>query len=240
MAGGDRDHGGWEGVETYEVLEDHDVDDDPPPLRPIGPGDVFAAIEIGHLAEPFTGHVMVVGHPCSLRRGLVLQPDVPVAPVTPPGIPTSQHGLAERVLPVRKLLPPGTGENHVVQLTRTTTIAGSRLHVADRVAALTPTGIVALQQRVVGNQTRVKVPPRIIAAHIRGPLTELELLTDWREEVELSGLGPDALDAEFDAFMSSTSGFDELTWRVALGEHEHARARAVAAMSAELQARLDP
>ena len=225
----------WQEAEDYEVLEAHDIDDDPTQLRPIGPGDVFAGIELAHLAEPFRGHVMVVGHPCSLRRGTALQPDVPVAPVAPPGIPTRQHRLAERLLPVGKLIPPGADEHHVVHLTRTTTVPSDRLHIKARVATLSGTGIVALQQRVVGNQSRVKIPPGVIAAHIRGQLAELELWTDWREDLAEAGREVDDYDKAFDAFMSSTSSFDELSWRDALGEHEHARARAVAAMQGELE-----
>ena len=235
MTGEEDDQPSWLEADAYEVLEDHDVDEDPTPLRPIGPGDVFADIELAHLAEPFTGHVMVVGHPCSLRRGIVLQSDIAVAPISPPGIPSSQHGVAERVLPVRKLLPPGTTVNHVVQLTRTTTVPAMRLGSSSRVAALSAAGIVALQQRVVGNQTRVKMPPGLIAAHIRGPLAELELWTDWREGLEERRCAPDAHDDDFDAFMASPSGFGDRSWRVALGEFEHARARAVPAMEAELE-----
>ena len=40
------DEEGWREAVDYEVLEPRDVDDDPAPLRPIGPGDVFADIEL--------------------------------------------------------------------------------------------------------------------------------------------------------------------------------------------------
>jgi hypothetical protein len=99
-------------------------------------------------------------------------------------------------------------------------------------------GVVALQQRVVGNQTRVRVPPGVIGLHCRGPLTELELWTDWREacvEAGLEGFGE--CDASFDAFMSAASGFGGLSWREALGEHEHARSRAAIAMAKAIATR---
>jgi hypothetical protein len=135
-------------------------------------------------------------------------------------------------MPVRKLVPPGSDINRVVHLTRTTTLPARDLPLGKRCAGLTNAGIVALQQRVVGNQTRVRIPPKIIAAHCRGPITELELWTDWRERwLERSG-DFDGCDERFDAFMKSPSGFDDLSWRDALGEHEHARARAVSAMEA--------
>ena len=226
-------------AEAYELLDDLDVDDDPPQHRPLGPGDVFLEVSLAHLATPFVGPVMVVGHPCSLRRGLELQADVPVAPILEPGIPSKEHPHAERVLPVRKLLPPGSSANRVVQLTQTTTIPAHRLDVGSRCASLSTTGIVALQQRVVGNQTRVKVPPGLIRKHCRGPLTEVELWTDWREGCIENGLSAyESLDDKFDAFMRTDSGFDHLTWREALGTHEHARARAVAAMELALEAAL--
>jgi len=220
--------------EIYEVLKPYDVNNEPSIARPIGPGDVFADVELAHLAEPFRGYVMVVGHPCSLRRGLSLQDDIPVAPLQEPGIPTAQHPHADRVLPVGKLTPPGAERNQVVQLTRTTTMASERLDVAARCTTLSTAGVVALQQRVVGNQTRVKVPAPVITAHCRGPLTELELWTDWRERASEVCGDVSSWDGDFDAFMQSASGFDDLSWRDALGVHEHARGRAVAAMEAAL------
>ena len=227
-------------ADQYEVLGAHDVDLEPPDYRPVAPGDVFDGIELAHLADPFTGLVMVVGHPCSLRRGLKLQADIPVAPVAAPAIPTAQHPHADRVLPVGKLIPAGSTANRVVHLTRMTTVPAQSLLIANRCARLSDAGIVALQQRVVGNQIRVKVPPKIIAAHCRGPLTELELWTDWRERWLDSGRELAESDEAFDAFMREPSGFEALSWRDALGEHEHARSRALGAMRAALTAALGP
>lgn len=221
-------------ADEYEVLAEHDVDDEPPEYRPLGPGDVFDDIELAHLATPYRGPIIVVGHPCSLRRGLSLQDDIPVAPVAEPAIPTAQHPHADRVMPVRKLIPPGSNVNRVVHLPRTTTLPARALPLDKRCGALTNAGVVALQQRVVGNQTRVKIPPKIIAVHCRGPLTELELWTDWRERWLDRADDLDGCDERFDAFMGSPSGFDDLSWREALGEHEQARARAIAAMEAAL------
>jgi hypothetical protein len=220
-------------ADEYEVLAEHDVDDAPPPYRPLGPGDVFDDVELSHLATPYRGPVIVVGHPCSLRRGLALQDDIPVAPIAEPAIPTAQHPHADRVMPVRKLLPPGSDVNRVIQLTRTTTVPAAALPLDNRSASLTSAGVVALQQRVVGNQVRVKVPPKVIAEHCRGPLAELELWTDWRERCSEGPEESNDCDARFDVFMRSSSGFGELSWREALAAHEHGRARAVAAMEAE-------
>jgi hypothetical protein len=217
-------------AETYEVLKDEDVNSDPPMVRPIGPGDVFCDVPLDHLATPMRGHVIVVGHPCSLRRGLRLQEDIPVAPIAEPGIPSDQHPIAERVLPVKKLLPPGSDKNRVIQLTLATTVPSASLEVCRRCASLNRAGIVALQQRLIGNQSRVKVPAGIIAKHCRGPLTEIELWTDWREACVDAGVEATSMDNEFDEFMTSDSGFGSLSWRDALGEHEHAQARVASAM----------
>ncbi len=166
---------------------------------------------------------MVVGHPCSLRRGLVLQADVPVAPLVEQGVPTRRHASTDRLLPVRKLLPPGSETHHVVDLTLATTIPADRLDMTQRCACLSNAGIVALQQRLVGNLVRVKVPPGVITKHCRGPLTELELWTDWRAEIVDAGLDAEARDEEFDEFMRQRSGFGTLSWREAI-----ARTRACA------------
>ena len=181
---------------------------------------------------------MVVGHPCSLRRGIALQPDIPVAPIAPPGIPTRQHHLAERLLPVREASPAGNRAEPRGPPNADNDCSSSRLGIESRVATLSAAGIVALQQRVVGNQSRVKIPPGVISAHVRGPLTELELWTDWREQLSDAGHEADDYDAAFDAFMTSASTFGELDWRSALGEREHARARAVPAMEEELARQL--
>jgi hypothetical protein len=229
----------WNEADAYEVLRDHDVDPDPPDYRPVGPGDVFGDVDLAHLTIPFTGPVVVVGHPCSLRRGIDLVPDVPVAPISEPGIPSGQHPFADKVLPVKKLLPPGSSVNMVVQLVRTTTISAASLTADQRSASLNRAGVIALQQRVVGNQIRARVPPGVIAAHCRGPLAELELWTDWRESCVVREREPDSFDVEFDSFMSSESGFEGLSWRVALAKYEHAAARAVPAMTAAVAQVLD-
>jgi hypothetical protein len=224
-----------EEAEAYELLKAEDIDGDPPPFRPIGPGDVFCDVPLEHLATPFRGPVIVVGHPCSIRRGLEIQDDLPVAPLVEPGIPSIQHSLAERVLPVKKLLPPGSDKNRVIQLTLATTIPSAALDPAVRCASLNRAGVVALQQRLVGNQTRIKVPAGVIAAHCRGPLAELELWTDWREACVDAGEDAESKDTAFNEFMEAESGFEALSWREALGVHEHAQARATAAMEALLQ-----
>ena len=107
-------------ADAYELLQQDDVDDDPPPYRPLGPGDVFGAIEFGHLASPITAPAILVGHPCSLRRGLALHDDIPVAPIISRGIPSEQRRLSERYFPVAKLLPPGRDDQGAVDLIRTT------------------------------------------------------------------------------------------------------------------------
>jgi hypothetical protein len=216
-------------AERYEILRAEDVDTEPPAFRPLGPGDVFLDIGLGHLAEPISGPVMVVGHPCSLRRGLTLKPDIPVAPIIELGIPTNQLPYSDRCLPVRKMLPPGSSTNRVVDLTLATTTRVAELTIAKRCASLSNAGIVALQQRLVGNAVRVKVPPGIITKHCRGPLTELELWTDWREAVVEAGYGPELFDVEFDELMKESSGFGGLSWRDAIAEHEHSRGSAATA-----------
>jgi hypothetical protein len=230
MASVDDDAADIREAETYELLKAEDVNSDPPIVRPVGPGDVFCDVPLDHLATPVCGPVIVVGHPCSLRRGLQLQEDVPVAPITEPGIPSDRHHIAERVLPVKKLLPPGSDKNRVIQLTLVTTVPSRDLEGCRRCASLNRAGIVALQQRLIGNQSRVKVPAGVIAKHCRGPLTELELWTDWREACVEDGEDATSMDHEFDEFMTSDSGFGSLSWRDALGEHEHAQARVTAAM----------
>lgn len=220
-------------VATYQLLQPEDVDAEPPPYRPLGPGDVFDDIELGHLATPITATVIVVGHPCSLRRGLNLLPDIPVAPIVPRGIPTDQRMLSDRWLPVDRLLPPGSSTDHAVDLSRTTTVAATRLDVAHRCATLGNDGIIALQQRVVGNAVRVRVPPGTLNDHSRGPLVEIELWTNWREACIDHDVSANAHDGEFDRFMQADSG-DGTDWRTTIGARESAKSRAVVAMDAAL------
>lgn len=223
-------------ADVYELLSEADVDDDPPPYRPLGPGDVFDPVALEHLATPVTGPVIVVGHPCSLRRGLTLQDDIPVAPIVTPGIKTDQQMLAERLFPVGTLLPPGATARGSVKLVSTTTVPAANLNIERRCARLGDLGVVALQQRVIGNQGRVKVPPSVLSRHMRGPLTELELWTDWRECCVEAGLAADALDEEFDALMNEPAGEkDGLSWRRALAEQEFARARVVPVMTSRVK-----
>ncbi len=221
----------------YSVLQPYDVDPEPPLYWPLGPGDVFDGIELGHLAEPFTGLVMVVGHPCSIRAGMKLQNDIPVAPIEKRGLPTDKHPLPDRLFPLGKLVPPGATSQHMVNLSRTTTVPAADLVLSKRVATLSNAGIVALQQRVVSNAIRAKIPTGVIASHCRGPFIEVELWRDWREAFHNANADPDVHNDEFDQFMDSPSGFksddtgEDLSWRSALAEHETARGGADRALS---------
>jgi hypothetical protein len=219
-------------IDDYELLSELAVSIDPPETRPIGPGDVFRDIEVAHLSVPFTGHVIVVGHPCSLRKGTELLPDVPVAPLVAKGLRTADKSRSDRLFPVGRLLPPNATDEHVAELVRTTTIAADLLPVDKRCAAMAATGVVALQQRVIGNQTRVKVPHGVISAHCRGPpVTELEVWTDWRDDVGEAGHPIAFQDEEFDKFMESASEFPGLTWREALAAREDAKGVIAIAMT---------
>jgi hypothetical protein len=183
------------------------------PYRPVLQGDVFGSIGIPGVETPH-GHVMIVGHPCSLRAGPVLKPRLQMIPVVPhDGLPFERWADGHYgVFPLPNL--ELDGRHYAASFEETGMVSRDELTVGRRVACLTEPGILWFQQRYVHYLTRVAVQP-IQLGEVSAPvLVEAELLEEWNCEfvkgrTEAGEDLDDALREEaaaFDEFIRSSAG----------------------------------
>lgn len=151
------------------------------PWRPIMTGDVFAGPQVPGCAEHEL--VMVLAHPCSLRQGVTLVERVQSLPVVPhQAIPLEAWKGHYRVMPLPELRGEGSGP-YAARLMEFGMVARDDLDLDRRLCCLTELGVVLLQQRFFHNQSRVKVGRDRLFEASAPVFTEVELWTQWNEQL---------------------------------------------------------
>lgn len=117
--------------------------------RPTFTGDIYR-IGSGHL-------VMVLQHPCALRRGVDLHPRVLVATVTPAtnGRPPSKWTGSYKIMPLPKLTE---NTDHSASFVDLELLESATIPDIERVAVLSQVGVNLLMQRWTFHNTRLEVP----------------------------------------------------------------------------------
>lgn len=150
--------------------------DSVPLSRPLCQGDVLADVEV----PPFDSspYVVVMTHPCTMRRGEQLRPYLLVAAVRLTGEAVDTlYRQNKRVMPLAGL-PAGACVAKFDEMASVTTHDLWRKH---RVACLDDYGIAVLQQRQIHYMTRYTVEVEKLHEVNAPVLMELELLEEWRE-----------------------------------------------------------
>jgi hypothetical protein len=183
------------------------------PWRPVMQGDVFRGALVAGLPDDYE-FTMITTHPCSMRAGPALKSRLQGVPVRRRSSPVALDQWISgfiRILPLPKL---DTSERfHAAQLDEAGIIARDQLRLDRRVATLSDTGILLLQQRVVVNLTRVVLKLATLDDQCRHVLEEAELLEQWNETraaplVQGGAQLQTVLDSaarDFDAVLSSPS-----------------------------------
>ena len=190
--------------------------------RPLGTGDIFVENSEEATGGSPQGLVMLVAHPCAIRKGPVLEPRAKVAPVVrAQGVSKSKwtNGYFD-FFPLPGLRNVAAENGFAVDdrawgalLKEAAPVDTESLTVANRAACLGPEGIRLLLQRLVHSDTRVAVKPLAIEATYKPEAEELELFETWNTDLvppRLANGEPldEALVAEareFDAFVGSGS-----------------------------------
>lgn len=174
-----------------EELCDYRRDSDPPPLwLPHHQGDVYSHVQVpgDSNGEHDAGDgdlAMLFLHPCTMRQGAVLKPQVTVVPVrceSPKKVLAEPERWGKRyaVMPLPDLFGSGAG-TWVGDFMRLGTVSSSVLDRSRRVATLSRTGRLALQQRIVFHFTRFAPSHeglREATAHVEA---EVEMQAAWVE-----------------------------------------------------------
>lgn len=214
-------------------------------LRPFFQGDVFISVPLDGV--PFTdvrgpatdagthaldSAVMLIGHPCSMVAGAALLPFQEVVRVRPTKhIHYEQYGrtrFEEFFLP---FVDPYQGDTHYSAcLHERALVDTSRLDRTNRVAALSLDGVLALQQRITHESSRVRPKLSLICEATWPRWQETSLSQEWNDrclaKLDLTGdelvaaLAEEA--AAFDKVLSAglkyqnqTNGY---TWKSTLRE----------------------
>lgn len=185
--------------------------------RPIGTGDVFIDVSIPG-APTFDSPqslVMLVAHPCGIRRGATLEARAKSAPVVP------AHGISKSKwtnghfdffpLPALKRV---AGENGFALddrawgalLKEAVPVNTEKLTVDNRVACLGPEGLRLLLQRLVHSDTRVAVKPLAIEGTYKSEAEELELFESWNTDLVAQRVA--AGETLHDALLAEAHEFD--------------------------------
>jgi hypothetical protein len=151
------------------------------PWRPIMTGDVFAGPQVPGCAVHEL--VMVLAHPCSLRQGITLVERLQSLPVGPhQAIPLQAWKGHYRVMPLPELRDEGS-RPYAARLTEFGMVPREEFDLDRRLCCLTELGVVLLQQRFFHNQSRVKVGRERLFEASAPVFTEIELWTQWNEQL---------------------------------------------------------
>lgn len=159
----------------------YDARIDVPLYFPLKQGDVFQDVAVTVLGdEPQS--VMVVMHPCTMRRGPDLHRLITVAPITPHNgnINDAVWRRHVRVMPLPALRGSADEEARFLDITAVT---ASSLTLDKRAATLSNEGVILLQQRLIFHHSRFVVDRPTLHRQAAPVLTELELQADWVERV---------------------------------------------------------
>ncbi len=203
--------------------------------RPILQGDIFEDVTLPRFDDQ-PRRVQIVTHPCSMRRGAVINERIQVAPVEPHQ-KVGDWNKFGRVMPLPDLLNDGAW--HATKFVDLTAFAAGVLTPERRIASLSHPGIHVLQQRLVWHNTRLTLGLVNFREQSAPILAEAEMQELWidtivdkdartAEAVEAAGVG-------LQAWLSE----DDNRRRAELGsEANHARLRReTRAAAAERRAR---
>jgi hypothetical protein len=170
--------------------------------RPVFTGDVF--VDVQALGENAPRCVIVVQHPCAIRKGTALAKNLLVAEVSAHQvIKPSKWSGNYKVMPLPELDPQKLAA--AAKFDSLFLVTGDSLGEGRRIACLSQIGVNLLLQRWVHHNSRVVVPTTTYQAVNEAQFEEADIIENWctdraDDAVELSDAA-----AEIDAFLSSTS-----------------------------------
>lgn len=148
-------------------------------MRPVMTGDVFDGPTIpGCSAHAL---VIVLSHPCSLRRGVDLVDSVQALPIARyHDVSVAAWERHVRVMPLPNMLL--TGDHFAARLTEFGMVPANQLNLDHRRCTLSERAVVLLQQRFFHNQSRVKVPLERLFEASAPVFEEVALWERWNDD----------------------------------------------------------
>jgi len=215
----------------------------PVPLsRPLSQGDILQGVTLAGGTE--LDLVMIMSHPCSMRRGSQLQPELVIAEIR------NFQPLAQRKwpdgyydhLPLPGLHPLVRSTSGAASFRHLHTIDSKELALDKRVAVLSDYGQIVLLQRWIHQLSRVTVHKQELTEQLRPVQTEISLQERWcaaavrfraagqtsTDQVTTADTEQELGDADakqFQQFLGLASDPQSLRRRLAASETNHVQAR---------------
>lgn len=191
-----------------------------PVWMPHHQGDVFSGVSMPGVDSSDENYAMLFMHPCTMRNGVVLKPNVTV-------IRVRQHSARKRlldqpadwadnfkVMPLPDMLGNGT-DTFFADFMSIATVNSKMLDRANRVARFSLPGRAQFQQRIIYHMTRFAPSVDVLESATAAVEEELALQEDWvGASMRAAGDGRgdvDSSEAAFDAYMSSATEISPLT-----------------------------
>ena len=156
--------------------------------RPIFTGDIFFGVPV--IGEDEPKNVVVLQHPCVIRKGLTLTPKLLVAEVRPEQLrKPSQWTRFPRQMPMAELVVDGSPPHYAGFFVDHQLVVSASLDVNRRVASMSQQGVNLLMQRWVHHNSRVIVPTQDYQAVTGSQYEEADIIEEWcidREDDEMS------------------------------------------------------
>jgi hypothetical protein len=179
------------------------------PSRPLFTGDIFRTVLVYGTDESIKKTVMIVQHPCALRRGSALKETLMVVEVLQRQvIPTRLWNGNFAVMPLPEMFPEfeDAQRHQAAHFDKVFLAKSSDLTQADRVACLSAIGVNLLLQRWVHHNSRVVVPTWQFQEVCSSVYEEADLIEEWCEERFAAGISYADGAAEVEAWLREDFG----------------------------------
>ncbi len=169
--------------------------------RPIFTGDVFFGVPV--IGEDESKDIIVLQHPCVIRKGLSLMPKLLVAEVRPAPLCRPSHwARLPRQMPLAELFVGGSVAHYAGFFVDHQLVASAALDVSLRVAAMSQRGVNLLMQRWVHHNSRVIVPTQDYQEVTSPQYEEADVVEEWCIDREGDGISLNDAAAEVDLWLT--------------------------------------
>lgn len=170
--------------------------------RPIFTGDVFCDVTVE--GEEQTRNVIVLQHPCVIRKGIELTPKLLVAEVAlaAPLPPSQWVESFFRQLPLAELVAGDQPKHFTAFFDRHHLIKRKNLKLDHRVATMSQRGVNLLMQRWVHHNSRMIVPTQDYQTVTSAQYEEADIIEEWCIDREQDGVALDDATFEIDTWLT--------------------------------------
>lgn len=170
--------------------------------RPIFTGDVFFDVAVEGEEQP--KNVIVLQHPCVIRKGVELTPKLLVAEVGPAALLPPSQWVEKffRQLPLVELVPGEKPKHFAAFFDRHHLIKRKDLELDHRVTTMSQQGVNLLMQRWVHHNSRMIVPTQEYQKVTSAQYEEADIIEEWCTDRGDDGVSLDDATVEIDTWLT--------------------------------------